>query len=178
MHFRIADGAGGRRLPHLLLDQRHYVRARVVSDGRLIELFQQLPPLVSTQQLQLRHARLPTTRYHRTQQAFVMRQQPPRRPRREQLRVVLQPQLQRPTRSLFHLQRQVVTRRLRFDSFRLQLQPRQLQLRPRRILQRQHHLKHRRMTQTPPHSQLFHQPLKRHLLMLVRRQRRLPHLRH
>src|ERR1051325_11447733 len=95
----------------------------------------------------------------------------------KQVRIVLQ-QSRQPAFSLFEHERQIEPRYFQGYIGEGQLQMTQLKRRHRSIRKSEHHLKQRRVTQTPLRRDLLHYPLERHLLMRIPSQTHLSHSSH
>src|SRR5687768_8177416 len=162
-----------RCAPYLLLKQlmRQQLSRKVTR--RVVHFVTQVVLFSRSQQ---RHFTNPLLRirHDRFQQLAIVHSHPLDRLPLEDLRVVLQYPAQ-PRTGLRHSQRQVEVRRLRLLLHQTQFQPRQLQRFPRHVLQPKRHLEERRMTHRAHRLQLFHQLLKRQVLMRIRSQRHFPH---
>ena len=165
---------GVRRALHLELEELVDAPPRRMIGLRPVPLLQHLAPLRLAQQLQLRQPRL-----RRSRRALQHREVVPRHALDgrglPQLAAVLQlsPDL---VPRLPQRQRQVELRRRPARLQRLHLRPAQAQLPPLVVLEDEHHLEEGRVRQAALHPQLLHQLLERQLLVLVRSQRRFPHL--
>ncbi len=141
-----------------------------------VPLLHHLPALHLPQQRDLREARV-RIGGHLLHQAREVAEEPLHGRGLPQLRAVGQPPAQ-PLRARHQAQRQVELGEPELRAHSAHAQPRETAAPAPGGVQRERHLEERRVAQAALRAQLGHQPLERHLLVLVRPQRHLPHPAH
>ena len=160
-------------LPGLFLEQLLHAAVPWIIRPPSAPFLQQLSPLRLAQHRQLGQA--PAWISHRrVEQVQIVLRQPAHRGRIKKIRVVFQNRVQLAAR-LLQTKREVKHRHARIHRHDFQGQVPQPQRLGRRVLQYEHHLEQRLMTQVALRVQRLDQLLERQILILERPQRRRPH---